>query len=45
MQGRYLGTLRAKQLRFGTVAEVLRTKFRTPGAYIVRQGNSLKKVK
>ena len=45
IQGRYLGTLRAKQLRFGTVAEALRAKFRNPGAYIVRQGNSLKKVK
>ena len=45
MQGRYLGTLHPEQLRFGTVAEVLRTKFKTPGAYIVRQGNSLKKVK
>jgi hypothetical protein len=45
MQGRYLGTIQSEQLRFGTIAEVLRTKFRTPGAYIVRQGNSLKKVK
>ena len=45
MQGRYLGTLHPEQLRFGTVAEVLRTKFRTPGAYIVGQGNSLKIVK
>ena len=45
MQGRYLGTLHPEQLRFGTIAEVLRTKFRAPGAYIVRQGNSLKKVK
>lgn len=45
MQGRYLGTIQSEQLRFGSIAEVLRTKFRTPGAYIVRQGNSLKKVK
>ena len=45
MQGRYLGTIQSELLRFGTIAEVLRTKFRTPGAYIVRQGNSLKKVK
>jgi hypothetical protein len=45
MQGRYLGSLRFKQLNNGNLAEVLRTKFRTPGAYIVRQGNSLKKVK
>jgi hypothetical protein len=44
MQGRYLGTLRAKQLRFGTVAEALRAKFRNPGAYIVRQGHNLQKV-
>ena len=44
MQGRYLGTLRAKQLRFGIVAEALRAKFKNPGAYIVRQGHNLQKV-
>ena len=44
MQGRYLGILQAEQLRFGSVAEVLRAKFRNSGAYIVRQGRYLQKV-
>jgi hypothetical protein len=44
LQGRYLGILQAEQLRFGSVAEVLRAKFRNSGAYIVRQGRYLQKV-
>ena len=44
LQGRHLGNLQAEQLRSGSIAEILRTKFKNPGAYIVRQGNNLQKV-
>ena len=45
VQGRYLGTIQPEQLRLGTIAEVLRAKFRPPGAYIVRYGREIWKVK
>ena len=44
LQGRYLGTLQAKQLRNGNIAQVLRAQFRNPGVYLVRYRNELKKV-
>ena len=44
LQGRYLGTLQAEQLRNGDLAQVLHAQFRNPGVYLVRYGNELKKV-
>jgi hypothetical protein len=49
MQGRYLGSLQAEQLRGpsadrGILEATLHAKFKTPGAYIVRQGNKLQRV-
>lgn len=44
LQGRYLGTLQAEQLRNGNLAEVLRKQFHNPGAYLLRYGNKLQRV-
>lgn len=44
LQGRYLGTLQAEQLRNGNIAQVLHAQFGNPGVYLVRYGNELKKV-
>ena len=53
LQGRYLGTLQFEQLnnidfaealRDETLADILRAKFRNPGAYIVRYGSEIQKV-
>jgi hypothetical protein len=44
LQGRYLGILQSEQLRGHSVAEALRAKFKTPGAYLVRYGRSMSRV-
>ena len=49
MQGRYLGSLQAEQLRGSSanrnaLEAALRARFKNPGAYIVRQGNNLQRV-
>ena len=44
LQGRYLGVLQAEQLRGESLADALQTKLKTPGAYLVRMGQSLQKV-
>ena len=44
MQGRYLGTLQLNQLSGESVANVLLAKIKTPGIYLIRQGNHLQKV-
>ena len=44
LQGRYLGTLQAEQLRSGNLAEILRIKFKNYGVYLVRCGSQTQKV-
>lgn len=41
LQGRYLGTLQLNQLRGETIQSALHAKFKTPGTYLIRQGNRL----
>ena len=43
LQGRYLGTLQAEQLR-ENVETALRKKFKKSGMYIIRYGQYLKKI-
>ena len=44
LQGRYLGTLPAEQLRNKSMSEALRVQLRTPGAYIIKRGLKLQRV-
>jgi len=44
LQGRYLGTLPAEQLRNKSMSEALRVQLRTPGAYIIKHGLRLQRV-
>ncbi len=44
LQGRYLGTLPAEQLRDKSMSEALRVQLRTPGAYIIKRGLRLQRV-
>lgn len=41
LQGRYLGTLQLNQLRSETIQNALLAKYKTPGTYLIRQGNHL----
>ena len=43
LQGRYLGTLQAEQLR-DNMETALRKKFKKSGAYIVRYGSNLQRI-
>lgn len=44
MQGRYLGNLQVEQLHSGNLAEMVKARFKKPGAYLVRFGNAYQKV-
>lgn len=44
MQGRYLGILQVEQLHSGNLAEMVKARFKKPGAYLVRFGNAYQKV-
>ena len=44
LQGRYLGTLPSEQLHGQSMADALRAKFKTPGAYLVRYGQNMYRV-
>ena len=44
LQGRYLGTLQPEALHGRSMAEAFQTKFKTPGAYIIKRGRSMLRV-
>jgi len=44
LQGRYLGTLRPEQMRGKSISEAVRENFKTPGTYLVRDGQRMQRV-
>ena len=44
LQGRYLGILQPEQMRGKSISEAVRRKFKTPGVYLVRNGQQMQRV-
>jgi hypothetical protein len=44
LQGRYLGTLQTEELRGKFLTDAIRAKFRNPGIYLVRRGQSIQRI-